>query len=289
LILTVIDEDADGDDGRYYVRNALGFLLRSFDAWYTSYDHVALGDTNGNGLDEIIVASDDRGGMVLFYDGLGAMQFCFDAPVTHYDGLAVADVDMDGKCEILLAKDDNDTVYTYNANGEMIREMKVDWNFKGVRYTHSTTRHDAFLVGNVLGDERPEIVMIENKSYRNGITHIYAADNISGIEVISPIYFSQYDWNGSTSVGKYSDYDGSCLADIMGDSRMELLVATDGGDGYDGYKIKVYDLENGTIEDIRYWPLFTKYDGFAAGDVLGVGRDQILIANDQDDLVYMSR
>ena len=79
------------------------------------------------------------------------------------------------------------------------------------------------------------------------------------------------------------------LADVEGDAKKELVVAADSSSGHGGCWILVYDLVAGRELGPRPWPVFTKYDGFAAGDVLGVGTDQIILATDEDDRIRISK
>jgi hypothetical protein len=256
--------------------------LRTFDAFYTHYDHVAVGDTSGAGFDEIVVSSDDHGGMINIYNSDGIQQYSFQAPVTRYDGLAVANVYGDSKCEILLARDDDDKVITYDNRGGKIREMPITtWNFKGVRYHDDTTRNDAFLVGDVVGDANPEFVMLENNNGPDSLIHVYASNETAGLELFSVTF--------ANCNGIFTKKDAACLADTDGDGKMELLIATDSGDNYNGFKVKIYDLVTKRLVETRHWPLYTKYDGFAGGDILGTGKDQIILATDEDDIVYMSK
>ena len=82
----------------------------------------------------------------------------------------------------------------------------------------------------------------------------------------------------------FSRFDGAVLADLSGDSKKELVIARD-----DFYILDIYDMSRMFFIGERYWPCFTKYDGFAAGDVFGAGNDQILVATDEDDWVYITK
>jgi hypothetical protein len=296
LILTAIDEDASGNMGKFYVRNALGMTLRTFEIYFREHDKVECGNLDGVGFDEIVVASKYNGGMVNTYDSYGNQTYSFAAPFTAYDGLAVADVDGDGKCEILIAKDDNDTIYTYDAKMNYIREFKLNFDFKGVRSTADNTRHDAFLAGDIAWDNKAEIVMIENKNGTDSIVRIYEGDFATGFELRNFIlgnrelfYCKQnYPSINVATKGTFTHNDAATLADVVKDDKLELVIATDSDAGLYGYTVKVYDLIDAEMLYFLHWPLFTKYDGFAAGDVLGKGNDQLLVASDDDDKVYVT-
>jgi len=87
----------------------------------------------------------------------------------------------------------------------------------------------------------------------------------------------------------FTHYDAAILADLTGDGKKELVIASDGGDGPFGYWINVYDIVTGLRIATRSWPLFTKYDGFAAGAVLADGKDQIVLSTDEDNRIYYSK
>lgn len=274
-ILIAIDEDASGNDGRFYKYDSAGNLLGTFVAFYTHYDHVAIGDVVGDEYEEVIHACDDDGAWIRVYNTSG--ERLEESPrfrpekFTHYDGLAVGNVLGDEKAEILVACDDDKKVYIYSGNGARLGEFGLSWNFDGCRYLADETRHDAFLVGDVLGDGYAEIVMIDQRGEHSKV-YVYDA---YGRELRAP--FDVF----------FTPNDGAALGNLKGDAKKELLVAADGGDAENGYVIRLYDLLSGSQVGTRFWPCFTNYDGFTAGDVLGTGKDQLLLATDEDDRVYL--
>lgn len=273
-VLVVVDEDAPDPNGRFYIYSSTGGRYGFFDAFYTRYDRVAVGDVLGDGYGEVIVASDDAGGKITVYNGQGLQQRNFSARFTKYDGLAVGNVLGDAKAEILVACDEDKKVYVYDGNGRKVGEFGINWNFRGCRYLEEDTRHDAFLVGDVLGDGYAEIVMIDNQNGGHSKVHVYDAN---GRELRAP--FEVF----------FTHFDAAALGDLKGDAKKELLIATDDGDEAKGYAVRLYDIGSGSQVFVRYWPCFTRYDGFAAGDVLGAGRDQVVLATDEDDRVYLSK
>lgn len=273
-VLVVIDEDAPGDNGRFYIYAGTGDRYGFFDAFYTRHDRVAVGDVLGDGSGEVIVASNDDGGKIAIYDRQGLQQRNFHARFTKYDGLAVGNVLGDAKAEILVACDEDKKVYVYDGNGRKAGEFGINWDFRGCRYLGEDTRHDAFLVGDVLGDGYAEVVMVENQNGGSSKVHVYDAN---GRELRAP--FEVF----------FTHFDAAALGDLKGDAKKELLIATDDGDGAKGYAVRLYAIGSGSQVSVRYWPCFTKYDGFAAGDALGAGRDQVLLATDEDDRVYLSK
>ena len=274
-IITFCDEDAAGNLGLARVYDHSGQLQATFATLFTPYDRVAIGNVLGAPDPEVVVAHDDYGGGIQIFSTAGASKYGFDAPFTRYDGLGVANLQGDAFDEIVIARDDDDKVYIYNGrNGNLVHHFSLDWNFSGARYTNNSTRHDAFLVGDVLGDDYAEIVMIKNN---NGwISRAY-------------VYNGNGDWIRAPFFVFFTHYDAAILADITGDGKKELVIASDGGDGPFGYWINVYDIVTGLRIVTRSWPLFTKYDGFAAGAVLADGKDQIVLSTDEENLIYYSK
>lgn len=274
----IVDEDAvGGNDGRYYIYNGAGSSLESFVAFYTHFDRVAIGDVIGDGYEEIIHACDDDDGWIRIYNTsgteLGEFPRFRPAKFTHYDGLAVGNVSGDDKAEILVACDDDRKVYLYGGNGAVLGNFNLTWDFKGCRYLDNDSRDDVFLVGDVAGDAYAEIVMIDCNGAHSKV-YVYDA---SGTQLYAP--FEVF----------FTPNDAATLADLTGDAKKELVVAADEGDGQNGYVNRIYDCAGRVQIGTRFWPCFTNYDGFAAGDVLGTGKDQLLLSTDEDDRVYIAK
>jgi hypothetical protein len=276
-IMLVIDDDAPGDDGRFEFYTNQGQLVWSFDAFYTRYDRVAVGDVLGNNYDEILVASDDNGGQVAIYSAHDGHQLRnFAAPFSKYDGFAIGDVTGDSKLEILIARDDDKRVHILNAEGQILNTFGLGWDFDGTRYLAnvSSARHDAFLVGDVLGNAKDEIVMLDNQ---NGFSTCRVYD-LQGTELRRHhrIFFTHHD--------------AALLADVTGDTKKELLIGVDGADGWTGLTLWGFSVDTGAQADIRYWPWFTKYDGFAAGRLFSnTAKEQLIMATDEDDIIAIAK
>jgi hypothetical protein len=280
-VLIVIDEDGPGSNGRFYILDAEGVPLSVFDGYYTANDRVAIGDVTGDDENDIIVASDDGGGKLHIYDHQGeelvylpSEKFRF----TKYDGLAVGNVLIgETKDQILVANDGEKKVYLRNKLGNDFGSFDLNWDFDGCRYTVNhpdSNRHDGFIVGDVLGDEREEIVLVD-KSGEDSTVYVYNS-------------YGHYGHDLQTTFEVFlSKHDGIMLADITGNGKKELVIGTDGGDGERGLTLRIYDIETGEQTATRFWPWFTKYDGFASGDIYGPGKDSILVATDEDDIVYI--
>lgn len=173
----------------------------------------------------------------------------------------------DAKCEILVACDDDRKVYIYDADGVKLKEFGLSWGFSGCRYTDSATRHDPFVVGDVMGDAYADIVMID----QNGMESVVRVYDANGAEQRPS--FKVY----------FTPYDGVTLGDVHGNGKKELLIATGDGDGRRGCAIRPYDVSTGSMVRYMSWPVLTKYDGFACGDIQGTGKDQVIVVTDEDN------
>ena len=273
-IIIAVDDDAPGNDGRFYIYNAKGKQLMTFDATYTMYDRVACGDTDGDKLDEIVVANIDEKAIKIYnYDGTLVSSFTQQMP--YNIGYDVIDINNDGKAEILIA--DGPSVIIVTATGAKIRTIPISgWTFNGSRNTGPETYHDAFHVGDVMGDSAPEIVFIDNQHGSGSQVHIYNI-NSTGNELVK----------FGLPQGTFTYHDATCLASLLGDSKLELCIATDQDDGNYGLKIKAFDLTTRALVLERYFPMYTVFDGFEAGDVLGMGRDLFIVATDEDNKVHV--
>jgi hypothetical protein len=141
---------------------------------------------------------------------------------------------------------------------------------------------DEFMVGNVAGDSRPEIVMIGP----DDSIHVYDTFQWSVPEYRTRTLVE------STPANLESVTNGRpCLCDVVGDSRKELLFARQ-NKGPDGYTIRALDLESGLLAALRHWPLNWPLDEFTAGYVLGpefTDKEQILQGIRRENRLYISR
>ncbi len=279
-IVMVSDEDGPDNNGRFYIYSSDGKQIRSFDQPYAAYDRIALADTTGNGVCEIVTASIYGGGLVRTYNSDGKLMNRMNIPFAKYDGFAAADVDGCGKAEIIIAKVSDRKIYIYSsADGKKINDFGLNWQFKGTRYNSRNTRHDALLVGDVLSDKKADIVMIENK---NGMdSKIYVYDQ-KGSEMKKSEVTGKYG-------AAFTTDDGAALGDIYGDDKKELILAISDDSGSDTYTMTVIDLAADKRAGNRYYAWYEKYSGFASGAVFGPGKAQIVVFNRADSKAYIGR
>lgn len=291
-IVIAIDEDADGDNGLFYIYDCNGELLHCFEAFYTKHDRIIVGDvTDLWPGDELIVVANDDGGRLFIYTAYqGGVKYGlkigeFDVRFTKYDGIGVGDIDGDGVNEILIAVDEDKKIYIYSVSEDssgslqLVREDTIDidksvlgWKFEGCRYTygedHKGSAYDGFLVGDVIGDGKAEIVMLRNKNGDDSEIYIYEYVPGSGLRELKVL------------PARFTKKDGVYLGNVMGDEKLEIVIAIDEDDA-----VYIYSASLGLLK-VQYMR-FTKYDGLACGDVDGDGRDEILIVIDEDDKLYI--
>ena len=288
-----IDEDAPGDLGRFYIRGGkTNGIAQQFDAFYTKFDRIAIGDVLGEEAqnargNEIVVASDDNGGQIAIYNPVGLKLTTFKASYYQSSGFAVGNVIGDSKAEILIASGSKVLIYT--GIGQLVGNFNVRWHFGGVRQTGDFCDREfefqaavcvwpweAFMVGDVVGDDYAEIVMIEGRSGAQDRSLVHVFDK-RGNDIRKPFQLLSYHHD-----------DGAALGNIFGDAKKELLVATHERDRLIPPYIGIYNIATGSQKEVRYWPVFTKYDGFACGNLSGTGtHDQILIVTDESGLAYI--
>ncbi len=256
-----IDEDAPGDNGRFYVTGEEGGW--QFDARYTRYDAVTIGDVWPGGKGEIIVAIDeDRKAYIL--DAYGALLGSFTVRYTKYDALAAGNVLGGPEDEIVIAVDEDDHVYIYDSQGHEVGGFDTGFDFRGVCPAGDKCDHsDAMAVGNVVGDERDEIILLEQHG-DDSLLHVYDA---SGAALL-------------TTPVRYTPYDTLAVGDVLGDGREEVIIAID-----EDRAAYVYDAVFG-LAKVLYLARITPADVLAVGDVAGGPGADILLAVDDDDEIY---
>ncbi len=266
-IITAVDEDASGDNGKFYIYSASGYLLTSFEARFTKNDRVIVGDFWGGSEQEEIAVSVDDDRMIYLYDGNGALLHSFSVRFTKFDAVSAGDVQGDEKEEILIAVDEDDRVYVYSSQGIELFHFNIPWDFEGVCNLGDKSDHnDGMAVGNVFGDKYDEVLLLD----RNGdssLVYIYGALNQTLVlKTILKV--------------RYTKYDVFTTGDLLGNDREEVIVAID-----EDHMIYMYDAINGLLK-CRYADI-TPADGIECGNLSGGAKDEIVIAQDDEHLMYL--
>jgi hypothetical protein len=238
-------------------------LLQPFGGGFPGGISVAVGDINGDDVDDLVVA-DDRGngsGIVLVYDGRTFAQInAFHAnhagaSVTGVS-VAVGDMNGDGKAEIITGADGIVTIY----DGASQAELTQFAPFPG-----STGRVNV-AAGDVNGDGRADVIAASDLGSVTNPVFVYNGVNLAPMAEFIPLP----GLLGAASVA---------AGDVNGDGHADLIVV--GGVGT--FSIGVYSgaaLANGNpVLFERFLPHGAVHGGFTVGvtDRNADGRADIIV------------
>lgn len=121
----------------------LAIKKHAFNAYGLSFRggvYVAMGDTNGNGLEEIVTSPASGGGPhIRAFNGRGMIQsqfFAYDTSVRSGYLLAVGDVNGDGRAEIgTLDVSRGRTIIFANRSGGLVGEVEIEGFGTGFTFT----------------------------------------------------------------------------------------------------------------------------------------------------------
>lgn len=267
-IITVVDEDAPGDNGRFYIYTYNGDLLLTFDARFTKNDRIITGDLWGDSLQEEIAVVIDEDDKVYIYDSSGSLLHSFEAKFTPFDTFASGNIQGDEKDEIIIAIDEDDKVYVYTNQGTKLFEFDIFWNFNGANNLGDKSDHnDAMAVGNVFGDKYAEILLLDQNGDKS-LVYIYNVINGSL-------------WLKATLMVRFTKYDIFTTGDVLGNEREEIIIAID-----EDHMIYIYDAMTGLLK-CRYADI-TPVDAIASGNLFGGSKEEIAVAQDDDHLIFIA-
>lgn len=280
-IITAVDQDAGGDNGRFYIYDSAGHEIHVFDMPFTRNDRIAVGDVWGDStLDEIVVASDERD-TISIYNSSGMLLSIFHAPFAPYDCLAVGNVVDDARNEIIIASHEDDKIYVYRADGARILEAQLSWNFTGSWNigAKNDAHNDGLAVGDVFNDGHDEIILARLYGNQSRV-YIYSVDRLPGGDTAPTARRLGLTLKMHFPV-RYTKYDGITTGDVLGDDKEEIIIAVDEDHG-----IYIYDAMGRWLK-LRYAKV-TPVDGLATGNVYRGPKEEIIIAVDEDLKVYIA-
>ncbi len=309
LPATTLAYDSMGPEVKVFDRSLAE--TNSFNALNGTFEgglDVAVGDVDGDGVDEIVVgAGRDGGPMVQVFEGDGSLKaqwFAYDSNLRTGIKVAVGDLNGDGKAEIVtgVSAGGGPQIRIFDANGK----SKFGTGF--FAFDSSFRGGCDVTVGDFNGDGKAEIAAAAGPG---GDPHVrvfsrkgrflgtefrpFASDNKGGValatanvdggsddELVMSIYSAGEDWvkvykNNGTILGEWKNfaglYTGAVVAggDIDKDGKDEVAVTPRQGAGP---HIQFYE-GHGAYTGKSFFPYDSDFRGgvnMAMGDVTGDGK-----------------
>ena len=249
---------------------------------FTHYDALTVGDVDGDGVDELIIAQDEDS-KIRIIEPLGAEIGHFYSAFTPFDALEAGDVDGDGRDEIIVARNLGESfgvLTVYRGDGTFVADVPVPFR-----------EWDDMDVGDVLGDGwaggewiddrgREEIVLISERDDR---VRIYRLTDLNHL-----VQAGSGEWTASVN---FTRKDRMRVGNVRSEwPRDEIVVVRDDDQTiyiYDGLGTWLARLGRDVDGDGKTDTRYTPYDGFELADLDGDGLDSIVMMCDDDKKLYL--
>jgi hypothetical protein len=242
-----------------FIEHAWGLPLNNYDAF-------TLGDVDGDGIDEVIIAKDEENKIYIYEPDDRSLVSQFSCDFGRYDALAAGDLEDDGSDVIIIASVDNNMLYVYSPDGDLIDSLSVTFD-----------NWDAIAIGDVIPTLRGEEIVraIEDSDY----IYIYHLVDTriwgrEGWEIREEDHLQVRE--------EFTTHDCLAVGNVIGEATTEdeILIARN-----DNNEIYIYRPDGWLLDSID--ARFTRYDGFAVGDVDDDNLDEMIVVIDEDDKIYM--
>jgi hypothetical protein len=241
---------------------------------------VVIGDVNGDGNPDLVVANQNSTVGVLLGNGNGT----FQTAVTYGSGgvgpvsVAVADLNGNGKLDIIVA---NNCAAANNCPGEFspssvgVLLNNGDGTFQtAVTYSTGGTETNSIAVADVNGDGKPDVLVVNGGPEQTGSVGVVLG-NGDGTFQTAVTYSVGGLVSGSVAV-----------ADLNGDGKLDMVVTNlceetgDNSDCPSGVVSVLLGNGNGTFQPAMTYVLDrVEITSVAIGDVNGDGRPDLVVSN----------
>jgi FG-GAP-like repeat/IPT/TIG domain/Secretion system C-terminal sorting domain len=238
---------------------------------------VAIGDLNGDGRPDIIVASGNSGWLSVFLNtstGVGAVSFAPAVNYTAFDhsqSIAIVDLDQDGRPDIVTADFNNSmTVYQNASVGGVLTMVPLPV------YQYDLDTYPQYVsAGDLDGDGLPDVVMVN-----------YGAKSFSLIR--------NYSSGGNISLMDYNNVGVAVspvsFADINGDGKVDLVAGNVNNGAVSVFQNTVTAPGYLSVAPHVDFPIGAAATVFAAvGDLDGDGKPDIVATSEYRDSVTVLR
>jgi len=253
----IVVGDLPTDKIRVY--SSAGVKLKEFACGYGGSEFAmddGLAVANGN-----IVMADASADRILYYNWSGVLQSSFVLSFDAGDALACGDVAGDSTEDLIIADASADKVYFFTPQGIKLGEFSCTFGTQ-----------DGLAVGDVLG---------------NNARQILRANRSTGmVEVYNKLGAKQSSFSAGWASG-----DGFAVGDVMGSAQAEVLVADDSSDRVRifSYWVDPQGKKPSKFMEVLYYDAdFAAGDGLAVGNVLGSGKEEVVVGHYPSKAINLS-